>query len=263
MMERIEALKNYYETHEEEERFSSKRGMVEFLTTVHYIEKYLKTGMKIIEIGAGTGRYSHYFARNGYQVDAVELMECNIEVFKQNTEPDEPVTVMKGDAVNLCGIASEQYDITLLLGPMYHLYTEAEQKAAMREALRVTKKGGIVFAAYCNNDMTVYQFGFRKGAFRGSVYDELIDFETFKLSSTPKEIFSLYRKEDVDALMKEFCTQRLHYVGTDMLTHFLASEIDGMDDRAFDLYMNYHFCICERPDMVGTTNHMLDIFRKD
>ena len=120
-MERIEALKNYYETHDEEERFSSKRGMVEFLTTVHYIEKYLKTGMKIIEIGAGTGRYSHYFARNGYQVDAVELMECNIEVFKQNTEPDEPVTVMKGDAVNLCGIASEKYDITLLLGPMYHL----------------------------------------------------------------------------------------------------------------------------------------------
>ena len=74
MMERIQLLKNYYETHNEEERFSSKRGMVEFLTTVHYIEKYLKPGMKIMEIGAGTGRYSHYFARNGYQVDAVELM---------------------------------------------------------------------------------------------------------------------------------------------------------------------------------------------
>ena len=262
-MERMEALKNYYKTRNEDARFSSKSGMVEFLTTVRYIEKYLKPGMKIIEIGAGTGRYSHYFARNGYRVDAVELMECNIEVFKQKTAPDEPVTVVKGDAINLCGIASEQYDITLLLGPMYHLYTLEEQKAAIREALRVTKTGGIVFAAYCNNDMTVYQFGFRRGAFKSGIYDELIDFETFKLYSTPKEIFALYRKEDVDALMEDFHTQRLHYVGTDMLTHFISGEIDGMDDRAFDLYMKYHLCICERPDMIGTTNHMLDIFRKE
>ena len=121
----------------------------------------------------------------------------------------------------------------------------------------------IVFAAYCNNDMTVYQFGFRRGTFKGTDYNALIDFETFKLSSTPKEIFALYRKEDVDALMKDFHTERLHYVGTDMLTHFLASEINGMDDRVFNRYMQYHLCICERPDMIGATNHMLDIFRKE
>ena len=263
MMERMEALKNYYEAYHEDGRFSSKRGKVEFLTTVHYIEEYLKPGMRIIEIGAGTGRYSHYFARKGYRVDAVELMECNIEVFKQNTEPSENITVMQGDAISLVDIDSEQYDITLLLGPMYHLYTEEDRKAAMGDALRVTKKGGIVFAAYCNNDMTVYQFGFRRGAFQSGKYDELIDFETFKLASTPKEIFALYRKEDVDALMKDFHTKRLHYVGTDMLTHFLGSEIDGMDDRMFDMYMKYHLCICERADMVGTTNHILDIFRKE
>ena len=262
-MERAEALKNYYETHDEEARFSQKAGQVEFLTTVHYIEKYLKPGMKIIEIGAGTGRYSHYFARNGYEVDAVELMECNIKVFKQKTKPSENITVMQGDAVHLCGVASEQYDITLLMGPMYHLYTEEEQKAAMSEAIRVTKKGGIVFAAYCNNDMTVYQFGFRRGAFHSGNYDQLIDFETFKLYSTPKEIFALYRKEDVDALMEGFHAKRLHYVGTDMLTHFIVGAVEEMSDEMFDMYMKYHLCICERADMIGATNHMLDIFRKE
>ena len=84
-MERMEALTNYYTTHNEDARLTPKRGMVEFLTTIHYVEKYLKPGMRILEIGAGTGRYSHYFAQNGYAVDAVELMECNIEVFKTNT----------------------------------------------------------------------------------------------------------------------------------------------------------------------------------
>ena len=262
-MERMEALTNYYTTHDEDARLARKRGAVEFLTTVHYVERYLEKGARILEIGAGTGRYSHYFARKGYKVDALELMECNIEVFKKNTADGEDITVCQGDAVCLEGIESEKYDITLLLGPMYHLYTDEDKRAAMSEAIRVTKKGGIVFAAYCNNDMTVYHFGFLRGGFLNGEHEELIDFDTFKLSSTPREVFALYRKEDVDTLMSEFNVTRLHYVGSDMLTRFLASAVDEMDEKTFEMYMRYHLCICERPDMIGATSHMLDIFRKE
>lgn len=148
-MERMEALTNYYTTHNEDARLTPKRGMVEFLTTIHYVEKYLKPGMRILEIGAGTGRYSHYFAQNGYAVDAVELMECNIEVFKANTKDGENITVQQGDAVNLRNIASDQYDITLLLGPMYHLYTDEDKHAAMSEAIRVTDWLGLVPLFVC------------------------------------------------------------------------------------------------------------------
>lgn len=262
-MERPEALKGYYTTHNEDVRLVTQHGMVEFLTTVHYIERYLIPGMRILEIGAGTGRYAHYFARNGYRVDAVELMDCNIEVFKANTAPNETVTIRQGDAVNLNFIPSDQYDITLLLGPMYHLYTDEEKHAAMHEAIRVTKKGGIIFAAYCNSDTTVYRFCFVKNGIHSEQHKDLIDFKTFALRSTPAEIFSLYRKEDIDTLMSPFPVKRLHYVGTDMLTHFIGDTVDGMDEETFGLYMKYHLFICERPDMVGATNHILDIFRKE
>lgn len=262
-MERMEALTNYYGAYNEDARLISQHGMVEFLTTIHYIEKYLKPGMRILEIGAGTGRYSHYFAQNGYEVDAIELMECNIQVFKANTNDSEKISIKQGDAVNLIGTDSEKYDITLLLGPMYHLYNEEDRISAISEALRVTKKGGIVFAAYCSNDMTVYQFGFIKGGFKSGELNHLVNFETFQLSSTPKEIFALYRKEDIDELMKNFNVHRLHYVGADMLTYFMGSTIDAMDAEAFEMYMKYHLCICERSDMVGATNHILDIFRKE
>ena len=262
-MERIEALTNYYTTHDEDARLMSKHGIVEFLTTIHYVEKYLKPGMHILEIGAGTGRYAHYFAQNGYNVDAVELMECNIEVFKANTKAGENITVQQGDAVDLQNISSEQYDITLLLGPMYHLYTDEDKLAAMSEAIRVTRKGGIVFAAYCNSDMTVYQFCFVRGGINNVQYSDLIDPDTFTLSSTPREIFALCRKEDIDKLMGAFNVERLHYVGTDMLTHFIGNAVDEMDEDTFSKYMKYHLYICERADMVGATNHILDIFRKE
>lgn len=262
-MKRIECLKNYYENYDENSRLERRRGQVEFLTTVHYIEKYLKDGMKILEIGAGTGRYSHFFARNGYKVDAVELIEHNIEIFKANTKDGEKVNIQQGDAVDLKNIKDDEYDITLLLGPMYHLYTDVDRKAAISEAIRVTKKGGLVFAAYCNNDMTVYQFCFCRGNIFNERYKNLIDFDTYKLSSTPEEVFALYRKSDIDELMSEFKVTRLHYVGTDMLTRFIADAVDAMDDTTFKEYMRYHLCVCERSDMIGATNHMLDIFRKE
>lgn len=58
-MNQMDCLTNYYEGYDEEGRLVSKHGMVEYITTMKYIEKYLEPGMRILEIGAATGRYSH------------------------------------------------------------------------------------------------------------------------------------------------------------------------------------------------------------
>ena len=123
-------LIEFYNNYSEEERLLSKSGRVEFLTTIHYIEKYLKPKDKIIEIGAG------------YEVDAVELVEHNINIFNNNTLPEEKISITQGNALDLSFISDNKYDITLLLGPMYHLYTKEDKMKALREAIRVTKKGG-------------------------------------------------------------------------------------------------------------------------
>ena len=262
-METLKALTDYYEKFNEDGRLRSRHGSVEFLTTMRYIERYLKPGMRIMEIGAGTGRYSHALALQGYHVDAVELVEHNIEIFKQNTTKDEPVTITQGNATDLSTFPDNTYDMTLLLGPMYHLYTETEQHQALSEAIRITQKGGIIFAAYCNNDATIIQFCFQRGMIKNPHFQELLDPVTFKASSTPQELFQLYRKEDIDRLMADFAVTRLHYLGTDMATNFIKETVDAMDDEVFEIYMRYHFYICEREDMVGATHHILDVFRKD
>lgn len=94
-------------------------------------------------------------------------------------------------------------------------------------------------------------------------YRELIDPVTFKAASSPQELFQLYRKEEIDELMSHFPVKRLHYLGTDMVTNFMRETIDQMDDELFETYLRYHFYICEREDMVGMTNHILDVFRKE
>ena len=261
-MDTYQALNNFYSNYDEEGRLLSRHGQVEYLTTMRYIEKYLKRGMRILEIGAGTGRYSHTLARMGHRVDAVELIPHNIKIFNTLTQPGEDITIRQGNAMDLSFFEDETYDMTLLLGPMYHLYTEKEQMKALSEALRVTKKGGIVMAAYCGNDATMVQFCFGRGMLREQRYQELVDYDTFKASSDPAELFQLYRIEDIDGLMANFHTERLHFVGTDMATNYMRETIDAMDDDFFDLYLKYHFTICERADMVGVSHHFLDVFRK-
>lgn len=255
-------LAEYYEGYDEDGRLSSKHGMVEYVTTMKYIEKYLKPGMRILEIGAATGRYSHALARRGYQVDAVELVEHNIEIFNKNTVEGEPVTIRQGNAVDLSSFGSETYDITLLLGPMYHLFTREDKLMALSEAVRVTKTGGIVFAAYCMGDASVLSYGFVRGEIYNIIEKCMLDTETFDTFSNPWDIFELYRKEDIDRLRAEFNVTQLHFVAADGYTNHMRETVDQMDDRMYDLYLKYHLAVCERQDMVGYSHHTIDIFRK-
>lgn len=262
-METLQALTQYYENYDEDNRLCSRRGAVEFLTTLRYIEKYLRPGMKILEIGAATGRYSHYFAQRGYAVDAVELVGHNIRIFRKNTKAGENVTITQGNAKDLTGFADNTYDITLLLGPMYHLFTEEEKLQALSEAIRVTKNGGIIFTAYCMGDASVLLYGFVRGEIHNIIEKCMLDPMTFKTFSKPWDLFELHRKEDIDALRSQFAVTQLHFLATDGYANHMRKTLDEMDDDTFELFLRYHFATCERQDMIGYSNHTLDIFRKD
>ena len=257
-------LTEFYNSYDEDSRLLCRHGSVEFLTTMRYIERYLRPGDRVLEVGTGTGRYAHALARRGYAVDAVELVAHNIEVFRRNTQPDEKITVVQGNALDLSAFPDHQYDITLLLGPLYHLYSVEDKRQALREAIRVTKPGGVVFAAYVISDGCLLDEGFGRGNISVAQYvrDGLLDAETFAAKSEPKDLFELVRREDVDALMSVFPVTRLHYVATDGCALLLREAVDAMDDEAFALYLQYHFATCEREDLLGVTSHALDVFRK-
>lgn len=256
-------LSNYYQNYDEEGRLLSRHGMVEYITTMKYIEKYLQPGMRIIEIGAATGRYSHALAQKGYPVDAVELVKHNIEIFKQHTLPSEPVTITQGNAMDLSDFESETYDITLLLGPLYHLFTKEDKLKALSEAIRVTKKGGIIFAAYCMGDASILSYGFIRGQIYNIIEKCMLDTETFDTFSKPWDLFALHRKENIDELRNQFPVTQLHFIATDGYTNHMRDTVDQMDNAMYELYLKYHLSTCERQDMIGYSHHTLDIFRKE
>lgn len=262
-MDTKEFLANYYQNYDEDGRLISRHGKVEYITTMKYVVKYLQPGMRIMEIGAATGRYSHALAQKGYRVDALELLEHNIEIFKQNTLQGEPVTITQGNAMDLSAFESDTYDITLLLGPMYHLFTTEDKLKALSEAIRVTKKGGIIFAAYCMGDASILSYGFIRGQIYNIIEKCMLNTESFDTFSNPWDIFALYRKEDIDKLRAQFHVTQLHFIASDGYTNHMRATVDQMDEAMYQLYLKYHLATCERQDMIGYSHHTLDIFRKD
>ena len=261
-MEVKNILANYYQDYDEEGRLLSRVGKVEYLTTMRYVDKYLRPGMRAMEIGAATGRYSHALARRGFQVDAVELVEHNIEIFRQNTQPGERVTITQGNACDLSAFADDTYDVTLLLGPMYHLFTEKDKLQALSEAMRVTKKGGVIFAAYCMADPCIMSYGFRKGNIHSLIERGMVETEHFKAFSNPQELFELHRTEDIAVLRSHFDVQPLHFLAADGYVPHMRDTLEAMDDQTYEVYLKYHFATCERMDLIGYSNHTLDVFRK-
>ena len=262
-MNAFEALNAYYGSRNEDERFDSRHNSVEFITTLDYIGRYLEPRGRILEIGPGSGRYSHELARHGHRVDAVELIPRNIELFRERTLPGEDVAIREGTATDLSCYADGLFDMTLLLGPMYHLFTEEEQRQALSEAVRVTKPGGVVCVSYTMNEGTVVRFGFLGHNILPCLEKGMIDPVSFQCHSEPEDLFVLWRRETIFRMTRDLPVSRLHFVGTDMFTNYFREAVDAMSEEEFAAWLAYHRAICEREDLVGLSFHTLDILRKE
>ena len=256
-----ELLENYYSGYEENERLvKDKAHKVEFLTTTKYIDKYIKPGDKILEVGAGTGRYSLHYASKGYEVEAVELTKSNIEEFKKNIDENMNVSVHEGNALDLSMYKDNLFDITLVLGPIYHLFSMEEKKKAIEEAIRVTKPHGKIFIAYITNDIVIITYGLKKGNLLK--LKDVCD-ENYKVKEIPEEIFSVNYIEEFENMMKKFPVKFLNELGVDGLSESLEEYINNLSDEEYEVWLDYHFKNCERKDIMGYSSHVVYICEKN
>jgi ubiquinone/menaquinone biosynthesis C-methylase UbiE len=146
----MERLIKYYESFDEWGRLD--REPSEFMVNVHYILSNLPAKGHILDVGAGPGKYSIALAKCGYQVTLADLIPQLVEIAKHKVKEAGVENQFSGfhiaDARELGQYADEQFDASLMLGPLYHLQTEEDRIKAVNELRRVTKKEGIVFVAF-------------------------------------------------------------------------------------------------------------------
>ena len=142
----LEALRSYYELGEERERLSEARGALEFERSKELIERFLPPIPAVIaDIGGGPGRYALWLAELGYEVRHRDIVPLHVSQLDDQCG-ELPIDTAVGDARAL-DLQDGSVDAVLLLGPLYHLGTRADRILALREARRIARPGGYIFAA--------------------------------------------------------------------------------------------------------------------
>jgi SAM-dependent methyltransferase len=124
---------------------------MEFAVTLRTLRDYLpQPPASIVDIGGGPGRYAIALAQLGYAITLVDLSQNNLDFAHVRAEEAEVELAgyVRANAMYLAGIADDRFDVALLMGPLYHLLERHEREQAAREAARVLKPGGLVFAAF-------------------------------------------------------------------------------------------------------------------
>jgi SAM-dependent methyltransferase len=139
------AILSYYSDDYDEDSRLRKRpsGHVEFIRTQELLRRHLPAApATVLDIGGGTGIHAEWLAASGYTVQLLDPIPSHVAQASR-------LTGVEAD-VGLAGklpYPDNSADVTLLLGPLYHLPSPADRALALREAVRVTRPDGLIAAA--------------------------------------------------------------------------------------------------------------------
>jgi ubiquinone/menaquinone biosynthesis C-methylase UbiE len=139
---------DYYSSKwEEDARLRSGLDEIELLRTQEIVRRFLPDGgLRILDVGGGGGVHAEWLLADGHEVHLVDPVSRHVESAMSRLGNRDGFTCESGDARSLTQ-EDDSADAVLLLGPLYHLTEHEDRVRAWSEAFRVTKPGGLVFAA--------------------------------------------------------------------------------------------------------------------
>jgi SAM-dependent methyltransferase len=261
MSTRKEIVSSFYNQNDEDGRLTRTRhGQLEYATTMAYIHRYANSQSQVLEVGAGTGRYSIALAKEGMQVTAVELVESNLAVLRENSRGIGNIKSCQGDATNLGAFPGDSFDMTLLLGPMYHLYEPEEVNSAIDEAIRVTKPGGVLLFAFISVYAIMYANYLSGNWAAGQEENFTKDYQTRHFK---EQLFTGYDVIEFERLFEKKPVEWITTAGVDGLLEPIEERPDfSIPDADFDAFAAWYLHFAEKRELLGNTNHLLYICRK-
>jgi len=265
----LNKIEAYYNKFNEEKRLDTRHGQMEYRITMHYLHKALDNVMKergyskneelkLLDIGAGTGRYSVPLCEEGYDVTAVELVKYNLGILKKKSDK---VKAMQGNALRLKKLESNTFDVTLLFGPMYHLMTREEKVQALKEAFRVTRPGGYVLVAYIMNEYAFIMYGLQENRIMECIENHLLS-EDFHTVPGEESLYDFVRMEDINSMNEEVGAIREKIISPDGPVNYLRPFVNKLSEESYEQLVRYQMTVCERQDLIGAGAHSVDILRK-
>jgi SAM-dependent methyltransferase len=242
---------------------------VELETTLHFLEKYLPKKGKILDAGGGPGRYTIELAKRGYEVVLLDMTPANLEFARRRIKRaklgDRVTEIVEGSIVDLSRFADGHFDAVICLGgPLSHILDKNKRDSAISELIRVTKRGGPLFASVMSRlnllavGLTMFQHEIEMPHFvqirdTGS-YEGGYGFTCchFFLPEELREAFSGKGVTIVEMAGLE---------GIGSLHRRKVNQL-ARDEKRWPIWRETHYQTCTHPSVVGMSEHMLIVGKK-
>ncbi len=118
---------------------------VNFAVHAHYLRRYLQPGWRVLEVGAGAGRFTIEIARLGCSVVVTDVSSTQLELNLAKVDEAGLSGAVESrlllDVVNMETLEDDAFDAVVCYGgPLSYVMNRRDE--GLRECVRVTKRGG-------------------------------------------------------------------------------------------------------------------------
>lgn len=252
----------YYEDYDEDKRLGkSNLHKIEYLTTIHFLDRYIPQNSKILDVCAGTGVYSFYLESKGHSVTAVDIVPRFVEIMKDKKKKlSSNINIYLGDACNLNKLNLGKYDVVLCMGALYHLQENSLRRRAIEQCLSSLKEGGILAASYISRYAS-FITEFKKTEIDMKTLNEILN--NGHSADEKMNSFYLSSSKEINMLMNELNIEKMTDIGTDGIGYMMGNKIHSLSDEEYDFWMDYHYKTCQDESLIGYSLHGLYIGKKN
>jgi len=264
-MDTVKIVQKHYDRNVEAE-WERIANRPEFLLTCRFLDRYVRPGERVLDIGGGPGRYSLYLAQKGCEVTLLDLSPENVKFARREARRQKlALRAVAADARAADAVVPEQFDHVLLMGPLYHLQAEADRVQAVRAALRCLKPGGLLFASFINAFVRIlYALRANPQAVLESeeqaFYRQVLENKGFASSSFTATYFAA--QHEILPFMAQFPLEKLHFFAQEGILAPNEQNVFAQPQEVIDAFLDLSEKICEREDLLGWSEHLMYIGRK-
>lgn len=259
-------IRNFYDQNSQQEWDRLDRHPYEFAITTHMMDRYIKAGDSILDIGGGPGRYSLHYLEKGNPVTLTDLSQGNIDfAMRLASERELPLRSLACDALLIQEYVEDKFDHVFLMGPLYHLLDEAERIQAVKSAMAMLKPNGILYASFLLMFSGIIYF------LREAPEQVVQPSEQVWLDAVRQQISwggnaftrAFFIDQDkVLPFMQQFDLELLHLFGQEGITSTHNYDLQMQPEEIQNAWINLSIDLCEIPKYLSHSEHAMVVARK-
>jgi len=247
---------------------------LEFIVTMHFLEKYLPKSGLILDAGGGPGRYTIELAKQGYDMVLLDLVKELLEMAKRKIRREKVENkvkqIVEGSITDLSMFDDETFDGVLCLGgPLSHLLDSKQREMAAKELVRVAKKDAPIFVSVISRlgllKTLLIEFPEEIKHCRHQL--EVGDYIPGVIPSKEATGFTAahwFLPEELKGLFEKLNVKTLELVGLEGLSSHQKRATNRLykDKGKWNAWVDIILKTCNHPSIIGTAEHIMYIGKK-